>query len=160
MQITFDKYDIRLLAALQRNGSATILELAEQVHLSGSQCQRRLKRLEQSQVIERYSALLNREAIGLTVMAIVNVSLNKHNKRPVQEFHDLIENHANIIECWVTMGDYDYSLKVVEVDLKSLTRFMLEDLMASPLIGDISSTILLQQIKRTSDLPLKQLQHL
>ncbi|WP_163143756.1 Lrp/AsnC family transcriptional regulator, partial [Arhodomonas sp. KWT] len=75
--LAFDTYDHRLLEALQANARLSNVALAERVHLSPSQCQRRLKRLESAGVIRGYATVLDRRRLGLGVMAFVNVSLEK-----------------------------------------------------------------------------------
>ena len=152
--ILLDEFDVRLLHALQRNSRLTHIELAELVFLSASQCQRRIKRLEQLGLIERYATLLNRDKADFGITAIINVSIEKHGKFPFEEFKRLILNADNVLECYSTMGDYDYFLKVVATDLNALNDFMMQYLLNSPIITHIRSNILLQKIKATTDLPI------
>jgi Lrp/AsnC family leucine-responsive transcriptional regulator len=71
-----DEFDIRLLNALQKNSRLTSIELSQVVHLSPTQCQRRLKKLEESGVISSYSAILNREKVGFEIIAIIKADKN------------------------------------------------------------------------------------
>lgn len=155
--IVLDEFDVRLLHALQRNSRLTHIELSELVFLSASQCQRRIKRLEQVGLIERYATLLNRDKAGFGITAIINVSIERHGKFPFDEFKDLILNADNVLECYSTMGDYDYFLKVVATDLNALNDFMMQRLLNSPIITHIRSNILLQPIKVTTDLPIHKM---
>ena len=91
-----DEFDIRLLNALQENSRLTSIELSQVVHLSPTQCQRRLKKLEESGVISNYSAILNREKVGFEIIAIINVSLGKHTHFPGEDFKKLVNAHPEV----------------------------------------------------------------
>lgn len=155
--LEFDAYDRRLLAAIQDNGRLSNVELAERVHLSASQCQRRLKKLEGAGVIRGYAALLDRREVGLRVMAFVNVSLEKHGTDPAREFSRTIDDFPEVLECWAVSGDSDYLMRVVSRDLESFSNFLLHELLGMPMVASVRSNILLQRIKETTTLPLDQL---
>lgn len=152
--IELDAFDRRLLQALQNNSRLTSLELAERVRLSASQCQRRMKKLEDAGVIERYTAVLNRAKTGFEVMAVITVRLEKHGRFPSQEFKEAIDRYPQILECWATTGDCDYILKVVTRDLNTFTVFLMDELLGLPIVASVKSSILLRQLKATTALPL------
>ena len=149
-----DEFDIRLLNALQENSRLTSIELSQVVHLSPTQCQRRLKKLEESGVISSYSAILNREKVGFEIIAIINVSLGKHTHFPGEDFKTLVNAHPEVLECWTMIGEHDFMLKVVAKNLNDLTNFLMKELLDMPIVANIRSNILLQQIKLTTALPL------
>jgi len=72
-RMDIDKYDLQILTRLQQDGRCTSVELAEIVHLSASQCQRRMKKLEEMGVIKQYVAILDANVLGLEIEAIVSV---------------------------------------------------------------------------------------
>ncbi len=150
-----DSIDLRLLAALQDNARLSHVELAEQVYLSASQCQRRLKKLEQQGVIRCYAALLDRDKLGLGVMAFVNVTLEKHGENPARDFRQVIAHEEAILECWSVSGDADYLLRVVARDLKGFSDFLMYRLLRMPMVANVRSSILLEPIKYTTALPLR-----
>ena len=149
-----DGFDRRLLLALQQDGRLSNVELSERVHLSASQCQRRVKRMEEAGVIESYAALLNREKIGLGVMAFVNITLERHGVASAQAFREAIGHCSKILECWSVSGEADYLLRVVAADLKTFSDFLLYELQAMPFVATVRSNILLEQMKATTVLPL------
>ena len=155
-KIELDEFDTRLLHAIQHNSRLTHVELAEQVFLSASQCQRRIKRLEDLGVIERYVAQLSRDRTGFGVLAIIHVSIEKHGKFPAQEFQQWAQSSPQVLECYATMGDFDYFLKVVATDLNALNEFMMQQLLNSSIIRQIRSNILLQEVKTTQALPVQK----
>lgn len=152
--VDLDSFDIRLLSAIQVNARLTQVELAESVHLSPSQCQRRLKRLESAGIIKTYQTLLDHEVLGFSVMAMVNVSLSQHGRRAADQFQAAISAEPMILECWAVTGESDYLLKVIARNLKTFSDFLLERLLEIPVVGNVRSTILLQELKGTNAIPL------
>ena len=154
--IALDEFDVRLLNALQQNSRLTHSELADCVFLSASQCQRRIKRLEELGVIEQYMTRLSRDKTGFGVVAIIHVSIEKHGQFPAQEFQQWAQSSPQVLECYATMGDFDYFLKVVATDLNALNEFMMQQLLNSSIIRQIRSNILLQEVKTTQALPVQK----
>lgn len=149
-----DSSDLRLLAALQENARLSHVELAERVHLSPSQCQRRLKKLEQQGFIRAYAALLDRDKLGLGVMAFVSLTLERHGENPSRDFRQSIAHEDAILECWSVSGDADYLLRVVATDLKGFSDFLMHRLLRMPMVANVRSRILLEPVKYTTVLPL------
>lgn len=152
--ITLDPVDRRILDALQRNARATTLELAAAAHLSPAQCNRRHRRLEEAGLVTRYETRLSAAALGLSVVAFVNVVMERGHIRELGTFKALVGDNAQIQECYAVTGDSDYVLKVVARDLKSLSDFLMDTLMRTPGVQAVRSTVCLDEIKCTSALPL------
>src|SRR5260370_38667387 len=85
-----DRFDARILSALQRDGRLSVVELAEAIGLSATPCARRIKALESSGAIEGYAAILNPARIGLGALAIVQVKLPEHACETVPSFENEI----------------------------------------------------------------------
>jgi Lrp/AsnC family leucine-responsive transcriptional regulator len=149
-----DKYDLQILDTLQRAGRCTSVELAELVHLSASQCQRRMKKLEDSGLIMQYVALLDAHSLGLEVEAIVSVTLSSQGGNPAEQFRQVIAQHPEILECHAVTGEEDYVLKVITHNLKEFSDFLMEHLMSLPIVASVRSNVLLQELKSTTALPL------
>ncbi len=145
--------DKRILVALQRNGRASNVELAGEVHLSAPQCFRRVRALEERRVIRGYRADVAPEAIGFAVTAYVSVSIGGDDFGRVREIEAEIRAFPQILECYSVSGEDDYLLKVVARDLKSLSTFLTDQLMQVPGIDDVRSMIALEEIKPASPLP-------
>ena len=156
-KIQLDAADVRLLECLQRRARLSNVELSEQVHLSASQCYRRLRRLEEGGVVRGYVALLEREPLGLGVMAFVNVTLEKHGESPAQAFNEAVQDDPEILECYAVSGEADYLLRVVAPDLKAFSDFLMHRLMRLPMVANVRSSILLDELKATTALPLRGL---
>jgi Lrp/AsnC family leucine-responsive transcriptional regulator len=151
-----DRYDRILLKMLQENGRASNVELSDKVNLSAPQCYRRVRRLETEGIIRGYAAQIAPEAIGLGVVAFVNLTIDREKFKQVREMEKVIRQFPEILECYTISGDFDYLLKVVATDLKSLSNFLTDRLMQVPGVSGVRSMVCLEEIKQASPLPLDQ----
>jgi DNA-binding Lrp family transcriptional regulator len=149
-----DKIDFRILDALQRNGKLTSQALAEQVGLSTSPCWRRLRKLEKAGVIRSTVALLDPERVGLQVTAIANVTLEDHHPDSVAEFGRIVTERPEILECYATSGQYDYTLKVVCESIHAYDRLLSEHIMPCRAVHQVNTSFVLRYVKNTTALPL------
>ncbi|HLT26687.1 MAG TPA: Lrp/AsnC family transcriptional regulator [Zeimonas sp.] len=156
--IPLDRTDLQLLAALQRDGRATNPTLGERVHLSASQVSRRIQRLEEAGLVDRYVTLLRPARLGLTVIAYTRVSLERHGEAENEDFNRAVQLLPEVLECYAVTGPYDYLLRIVAADLAAFGQFMLHKLMRVPGVRGVESSVVLQEIKRTTELPLEQAQ--
>jgi Lrp/AsnC family leucine-responsive transcriptional regulator len=151
-----DLFDRRILAALQRDGRMTSVALAEIVHLSASQCARRVQRMEESGVILGYRAVIDPAAVGLGIAGVVSVSLEKHAKANIQEFQRQIEARPSIVECLSVTGDSDYQLRIVARDLREFSALLMESIVPMPGVSATRSSIILQHVKPMAALPISE----
>lgn len=154
--LDMDRIDRRLLAHLQLNGRASNLELAQAVGLSPAQCHRRHRRLEEKGYIAGYAARLDAVRLNLGVVAFIDVAMEKGHIRDLKKFTDVIVDLPEILECYSVTGDFDYVIKVVARDLKSLSTFLMEKLMRLPGVNSVRSSICLDELKCTTALPLPE----
>ena len=152
--IEFDRIDLKILRFLQEHGRASNLELAQAINLSASQCHRRHRRLEEFRVITGYETRLDAAALGLGVVAFVHVAMEKGHNANLRKFTDAIRALPEVLECFSVTGDFDYVIKVVARDLKSLSQFLMDTLMGLPGVSNVRSSVCLDQIKSTGSLPL------
>ena len=149
-----DRYDRILLRTLQARGRASNVELSEQVNLSAPQCYRRVQRLENEGLIRGYAAQVEPAAIGLGVTAFVSLSIAREQFKQVRKLEKAIRAFPEILECYTISGEFDYLLKVVASDLKSLSGFLTDRLMQVPGVAGVKSMVCLEEIKPPSPLPL------
>ncbi len=149
-----DPYDLKLIAALQADGRLTNNELAERVSLSASQCSRRRARLESAGIIRGYRADLDAAALGLSVLVFVQVTLAAHSPDNARRFARLIDAIPEIQEAYSMTGEADYLLKMVLPDLAGLSRILADVLLPHETVAHVRSSIVLQRLKQTTDLPL------
>ena len=155
--VSADAFDLKILAALQDDGRLTNQQLADVAGLSASQCSRRRMRLEQEKVISGYHADLAGEALGFNVIAFIHITLATHSPDNARHFCDLVQRVDEVQEAYSLTGDADYLLKVVLRDLKSLSDIVNNVLMPHRSVAHVRSSIVLDRLKETAKLPLKEL---
>ena len=159
MNITeLDKLDRAILGRLQTNGRETYDVIGAAVGLSASAVLRRVKRLEEVGVIDRYVALVRPEAVGLGLTAYLNVRLEKlterHKRNPMDQFRASVQTWPEVVECAALTGEMDYLLRVVVQDMAHYSRFIMESLLKHPSVQDCKSSFVLQRLKNTTALPV------
>ena len=153
-----DKLDRMILRSLQADGRATYDQIAEQVSLSPSAVLRRVKRLEESGVIDRYVALVRPEKVGLNLTAHLNVRLEKHTeshkRNPMDIFRASVQAWPEVVECVALTGDMDYFLRVVVQDMAHYSRFVMDTLLKHPSVQDCKTSFVLDSVKATTAIPV------
>ena len=155
---TLDKLDRQILCSLQADGRATYEQLAAQVGLSPSAVLRRVKRLEDSRVIDRYVALIKPETVGLGLTAYITVRLEKHleshKRNPMDLFRASVQTWPDVLECAALTGEMDYLLRVVVQDMAHYSRFIMDTLLKHPSVQDCKTSFVLDRVKATTAVPL------
>lgn len=152
--MALDKFDCQILRAVQRQGDLTHAQLAEQVHLSASQCARRLERMRQAGYVDRNVTLLNRERLGLSVLAHIFVSLQTHDGARNEAFYAFVREAPEVLECYMQSGDVDLLLKIAIRDLGALADFIDRLIAATGGLAGQRSYIVLRTIKTTNELAI------
>ncbi len=148
-QFKLDDKDLAILRILQQNAKTTMSEIAQQVHLSPSPTHDRIKRLEKSGIIQRYTTRLDRRKLGKGLMVICYVSLKEHNKIKGAKFIESIMALPEVIECYSISGDFDFMLKVVGSDMDSYYDFHVNKLSQAENVGNIQSVFVMGVIKES-----------
>lgn len=150
-----DQFDLKLLAALEADGRLTNAELGQKVGLSASQCSRRRIRLEETGIIEGYSARLNAARLGIGLLALVEVTLSPHSKENAKKFGVFVNAVEEIQEAYALTGDADYLLKVAAPDLGGLSRIINDLILPQASVSHVKSSIVLTTLKDSHRLPLR-----
>lgn len=155
---TLDKLDKAILRRLQHDGRETYDVVGEKVGLSASAVLRRVKRLEEAGVIDRYVALVRPESVGLGLTAYLNVRLEKHTethkRNPMDVFRASVLTWPEVVECVALTGEMDYLLRVVVQDMAHYSRFIMETLLKHPSVEDCKTSFVLDRVKATTAIPL------
>jgi DNA-binding Lrp family transcriptional regulator len=149
-----DKLDRAILGALQTDGRISNARLAETVGLSETPCARRIKRLEQDGIIERYRAVLSRRALGYGVVAYVHVRFAVHDRKLADRFEREVCAIERILSCHNVSGSADYILLIVARDLDDYGTFMRDQLRSLPGVTSVESALSLREVKAASGLPV------
>jgi Lrp/AsnC family leucine-responsive transcriptional regulator len=148
-----DRIDRKILERLQKKGRLSTAEIAESVNLSPSPCARRIKRLEQDNIIIGYQAKVSRHSVNLGMTVFVHVNLNRHQESDLAHFELIINDLASVINGHAVAGQYDYLLEVVCTDLIAYEAFM-RQLRVIPMVKDINSNFTIRTFKEQTALPI------
>ncbi len=152
-----DKYDRLILEALQRDGRISNQELADSISLSPSPCLRRVRALEESGLIDGYVALLNARKLGLTLMAFIQISMDKHTPDRFDTFEKLVNDYPEVLECHLITGQSaDYLLKVIVKDMDAYQQFLLQKLTRIEGVSGVHSSFVLKSPVDKTALPVGQ----
>jgi len=158
MMSKLDRYDLSILAELQRDARISNQELAERIGLSPSPCSRRVQQLEDDGYISRQVALLDRKKLGLSLTAYVLIGMDRHTPERFENFEAAIRSLPQVLECSLVTGmDADYQLKVVVADMDHYQKLLLGHLTRIEGVTSVRSSFVLNQVLNSTELPLNHL---
>jgi Lrp/AsnC family transcriptional regulator len=148
-----DAIDLRILAALQRDASGSVSEVADRAGVSQTPAWKRIKRLEQAGVIKKRVVVLDADALNLKLVGYVQVRTSQHTDAWLKRFAAAIQKIPEVVECHRMAGDIDYLLKVVAPDMAGYDAIY-KNLIRLAELSDVSASFSMEQIKQTTELPL------
>ena len=154
---TLDKFDLAILHELQTDGRLTNAELASRVGLSAAPCWRRVRALEDAGYITGYRAEINREKIGLGVLAFVRLDAERNAGDALRTMEKAIQAIPEIVSCHYISGSGTFELQVVCTDLNHFSHFARQTLINLPNVKDLHTSFSLGEVKSRSALPLAHL---
>jgi len=150
-----DRFDKKILEALQQDGRISNVQLAGLVNLSESACHRRVRALEESGMIDRYAALLSQSKVGLPGNVFVNIGLHREVEADLTAFEDAVREVPEVMECYLMSGEFDYLLRVVVSDMADFERIHKESLTRLPGVSRVNSSFGIRTVQRKTELPLR-----
>jgi len=148
-----DKFDKNILQILQKDCTAPVSDVANQVGLSTTPCWRRIQAMEKSGIIKGRVALADTEKLNVGLTVFVMIKTNQHNPNWLAEFRVIADDFPEILEFYRMSGEVDYLLRVVVPDMKAYDSFY-KKLITSASFADISSSFAMEEIKYTTALPV------
>ena len=152
--LKLDRIDIQLLEILQEDSKINIKELAHRLNLTKTPIYERIRRFEKEGLIDKYVAVLDRDKLEASMVIFCSVQLESQKLEMIEMFSKAIESIPEVIECYLMGGTNDFLLKVVVQDLQAYHRFSSGKLAALPNVSQIKSTFVLNEIKRSTVLPV------
>lgn len=153
--MNLDRTDKRILEEMQKNGRITNLELADKVGLSPTPCSRRMKRLEESGLIDKHVTTLKQKALKLNLTVLVGISMDRHTPDRFDRFEKAISTMPEVIECHIVTGQSaDFLLKVVAHDMEHYERLLLGQLTKLEGVTGVHSSFVLREVIKKTELPL------
>ena len=142
-----DRYDRRILELLQQDGRLSNQELADRIGLSPSPCLRRVRALEESGVITGYRAIVDAKQLGLTLMALIHISMDQHTPERFANFDTQIAALSEVLECLLITGqEADYQLKVIVRDMEAYQDLLLNKITRIEGVTGVHSSFVLRRI--------------
>ncbi|MDR3390864.1 MAG: Lrp/AsnC family transcriptional regulator [Sulfuriferula sp.] len=145
--IEIDKFDRQILRELQQDGRISNQELADRIGLSPSPCLRRVRALEEAGVITAYRALVDAKSLGLSLMALVHISMDQHTPERFSHFEAAIGEIPEVMECLLITGqDADYQLKVLVQDMDAYQELLLNRINRIAGVTGVHSSFVLRRV--------------
>ena len=153
--MSLDRYDKQILETLQQQGDISNQALAERIGLSPSPCLRRVKALEASGIIEGYRAIVNARQLGLTLMALIHISMDHHTPERFANFEAKVSELSEVLECLLITGQSaDYQLKVIVKDMDAFQALLLNKITRIEGVTGVHSSFVLRRIVDRTALPI------
>ncbi|MEJ2426403.1 MAG: Lrp/AsnC family transcriptional regulator [Candidatus Thiodiazotropha sp.] len=153
--LPLDRYDRHILEVLQENGRISNQELAERIGLSPSPCLRRVRALEESGLIAGYRAHLDHRRLGLDLMALIHISMDRHTPDRFERFEKAMRAMPEVLECLLITGqDADYQVKVVVRDMDDFQLLLLNKITRIEGVSGVHSSFVLRRVVDTSAVPV------
>jgi Lrp/AsnC family leucine-responsive transcriptional regulator len=150
-----DRYDRRILELLQENGQLSNQELADRIGLSPSPCLRRVRALEESGLITGYRALVDAKKLGLSLMALVHIAMDRHTPDRFATFEKEVSRLPEVLECLLITGqDADYQLKVIVRDMDAYQELLLTRITRIEGVTGVHSSFVLRSVIDRTAVPL------
>jgi Lrp/AsnC family leucine-responsive transcriptional regulator len=153
--VTLDRFDRRILEVLQQDGRISNQDLADRIGLSPSPCLRRVRALEESGIIAGYRAVLDARKLGLSLIAFVSISMDRHTPERFANFDATVADLPEVLECSLITGrDADYQLKVIVRDMEAFQELLLNKITRIDGVSGVHSSFVLRQVLERTALPV------
>jgi len=149
-----DETDRRILRAMQLDGTLTVSDIAERVGLSQSPCSRRISRMTEEGIILGKTVRLDRKKLGFDAVVLARIKLTEHGRQSLSVFQDAALTIPEVQVVQLMLGEFDFNLRVVVRDMDHFQTLLRDKLVMLPGVREIQSTVLLEEMKYTTALPL------
>jgi len=149
-----DEVDRRILRVMQSDGALSVTEVADRIGLSQSPCSRRASRLVENGIILGKSVLLDRKKLGFNAIVLVRIKLTSHGRKSFDRFQEAVLRIPEVQVVQLMLGEYDFNVRVVVRDMDHYHALLRDQLVQLPGVQEIQSSVLLDELKYTTQLPL------
>ena len=149
-----DRFDRKILKALQKDGRISNVVLAQQVGLSESACLRRVRALEKAGLIRGYVAVLDQKRLGRSGTVFVHIALSREEQSELAAFEQAVQHIPEVMECYLMTGEFDYLLRLVVSDMADFERLHNEALTRLPGVARVNSSVAIRTVRKTTELPI------
>ena len=150
-----DRFDRQILQLLQQDGRISKQDQADPIGLSPSPCLRRVRGLEEAGINTGYRALLDAKKLGLSLMALIGISMDQHTPERFANLEAAINDIPEVLECLLITGQQsDYQLKVVIRDMDAYQELLLNKITRIQGVTGVHTSFVLRKVVDRSSLPL------
>ena len=150
-----DRYDRQILEVLQQDGRISNQELADRIGLSPSPCLRRVRALEEAGLITGYRALVDAKKLGLSLMALLHISMDKHTPERFANFEKKVAAQPEVLECLLITGqEADYQLKVIIRDMDAYQELLLNRITRIEGVTGVHTSFVLRRVLDKTAVPV------
>ena len=150
-----DNIDLKILNELQMNGDITNVKLANKLKISPPSCLRRVKSLQQKNLILGYTAIVNPELLGYKVTVFAYVGLESQVENDLKTFENYISNFPEVRECHMLIGEVDFLLKIVAKDWDDFQFFLTKNLTQAPKVSNVKTSLNIRSVKKLPGIPFE-----
>ena len=155
MRVELDRFDVKILQELQQDASISNQELADRIGLTAAPCSRRVKHLIDTGVIEKQVVRVNARKVGLNLIAMLHIIMDKHIPERFEAFEKAIAEIPEVMECYLITGhDADYQLKVAVSDMDSYHDILLGKITRITGVSGVKSSFIIRKVVDTTAVPL------
>lgn len=151
---TLDETDLKILRAMQKDGSLTVSDIAERVGISQSPCSRRIIQMQEDGVITGKTVTLDARKLGFHTTVVARVKLRAHERATLEEFKAAVQKIPEIQTAVLMLGEFDFHLHVVVRDIEHYQSVLQDKLVSLPGVREMQSSVILETVKNTASLPL------
>ena len=148
--VDLDEFDRKILAVLRRDGRITFTDLAQQVGLSKTPCQQRVKRLVENGVIVGFRAIVDPAKLGLDHVAFAEVKLSDTREAALKEFNAAVRQIPEVEECHMIASSFDYLLKVRTGDIRKYRMVLGEKISSLPHVASTSTFVAMETVRESA----------
>lgn len=147
IKVDLDDIDWKILRELQNDGRMTNVELAERVGISAPPCLRRVRKLEESGIIQGYQAIINGEAVGQDLVAFCSIGLKHQSDKELKAFAEKTNSWSLVRRAWMVSGESDFLLYCVAPNLNAFQTFVIEELTSTPNVESVRTALTIKPVK-------------
>jgi Lrp/AsnC family leucine-responsive transcriptional regulator len=152
-EIEIDKIDRGILSLLQKDAKMKIKEIAHAMDMTTTPIFERIKKLENSGIINSYRAIITPAKLGFQLTAFCTVTLKDHHHENIESLVDDVRGMPEVMECYHIAGLFDYLLKIMVKDMEAYQKFITTKLANTKYIARVQSSFVMTEIKKQYELP-------
>lgn len=149
-----DNKDLKILGLLQEDANISNKEIAAATDLTVTPVYERIKKLNAMSLLKKKVFLLNRKKLGLNVMVLVLVNIEKHSEEGALVFMNEIKKFPEVVECLHVTGAFDFQLKVYAKDIEHYHEFNFKKLASIRNVRHMESHFVMNEVINTTSIPL------